>query len=174
MEADDGEEKEVDDEAEDDDAGGRGGEEMDDDGDDEDDEAEEEPPIVVSTFEAPMVMPLKLRSAHRLVVNPLASLVREQEDILQPFDRINIHPVHEESSSQSTTLLLNVNFAGNEAHESLVRQRLVVDDETVLWDMLKELEKDNGSLSKDSMNDPAIARLVDCLVHFGYLQWKKN
>jgi hypothetical protein len=174
MEADDGEEKEVDDEAEDDDAGGRGGEEMDDDGDDEDDEAEEEPPIVVSTFEAPMVMPLKLRSAHRLVVNPLASLVREQEDILQPFDRINIHPVHEESSSQSTTLLLNVNFAGNEAHESLVRQRLVVDDETVLWDMLKELEKDNGSLSKDSMNDPAIVRLVDCLVHFGYLQWKKN
>jgi Cupin superfamily protein len=142
-------------------------------------EEDEEPPLAVSAFAASfMKMSLALRQeyclAHRLVVNPLAALLREEQDILRPCNGL-ADPVQGSTyPAPHCTFLLNVNFAGNEGHESLVRQRFVVDGESLLPDLLQQLNENDGSLAEGAVSSMDIVRLVDFLVHFGYLQWQKK
>jgi hypothetical protein len=94
---------------------------------------------------------------HRLVKNPLALLMDEEQVVrhYQPSD--SARPVH--------TYILNVNYAGNEAHESHLRVRLQCRD--------AKLDK----LSADDLSDKYLKKqtsVISWLLYLGYLVWARR
>ncbi|CAB9498307.1 expressed unknown protein [Seminavis robusta] len=130
--------------------------------DDDDDDASKE------TF--------KLLKQHRLICNPLASLIR--------MDQINgyfARRLGKESSDQDNLLfVLNMNYAGVESHESAVRVVLRDDADGQFLNQLYQNRKaaaknDTTKRPQNLVDDKAMKqvvkdcpKLIHCLLYYGY------
>ena len=126
-------------------------------GDDSDDlvNLDDEPPSNAEFCLSQFDRHAKLES-HRLVVNPLALLLNER-DISRHYQTIET-----DDTNDKHIYILNVNYAGNEAHESHVRCRLQSDQ--------PNLDK----MSAQALTDKFLREkptLIAWLVYLGYLVW---
>jgi hypothetical protein len=143
-------------------------EDDDDDGFREDsDEEKDEDVIDFLKFEPPAGTPLLIKDHCYIAKNPLASLISEKS-ITEFYDgNIPGTITHEE------IYVLNVNFAGNESHESTVRVR-IKDDEGRLGRFIEEFTFHEGmgiSIINDKKSrSPEDWKLFECLIHFGYMK----
>ena len=157
-------------------------ERMEEDDDDDDDETEEV--IDVSKFMAPLDGFSRMKTAaqwaaaveqYRLVINPLACLLKQREEVEQYYAADDEVDTKTTSQDGTEVLVLNVSYAGNECHESLLRVCLrapagAYDEVTrtgvPLWN------DDDGPTAAAAATQRTIrrhAQLVDCFIHFGYL-----
>ena len=91
----------------------------------------------------------------KLAVSPLALLLDERKDIQSYYQSGE----EATASLDSDICVLNVNYAGNETHESLVRVRI----RSLHWkDVLPWSAKQTTAIDR-------AAPLVECLAHYGYL-----
>ena len=165
--------------------------------DDEHDTADdvEAAPIRVADFELPLDVPSPLREnttrKYCLQRNPLAVLLSESNDIHRFYGNSDnsSQPNHKNGDYSSGTddadeeiFVLNVAYAGNEAHESLVRVRFLANPravEALERALSATMAKDEGSSSPPC---PWLAtenlyqqyrQLIDCLTFYGYVLWKE-
>lgn len=125
--------------------------------------------------------------------NPLALLLSESKDIVQPWhlpsdkknnknimdDDDDVNMRNRNTEDEQETFVLNISYAGNEALESLVRVRLVANPVAI-----KELECVLATTS-DGNDDAALIMstanlyrqhplFIDCLTFYGYILWKET
>jgi hypothetical protein len=120
-------------------------------------------------------------NSHQLCRNSLATLLHEEHEIRQCFTKFqpfqsehHNFPTSADGTSGSSTdtysiYVLNVNFAGNESHESLIRHRLLLND-SVLQEIHHFVSR-TSALSSDI--DRHTKHHINCLVYYGYLSWEK-
>jgi hypothetical protein len=170
---------------------------VDDDGDDNIDEVEDEGDIEADETDAvvkinDIVLPEIMIdgvdifkqwpvNSHQLCKNSLATLLHEEHEIRQCFTKFqpfqsdhHYFPTSADGTSGSSTdtysiYVLNVNFAGNESHESLIRHRLLLND-SVLQEIHHFVSR-TSALSSDI--DRHTKHHINCLVYYGYLSWEK-
>lgn len=118
-------------------------------------------------------------NTHRLCRNPLATLLHEEKEIRNCFT--NFQPLQSDrhyfpTPSDATgrndchsIYVLNVNFAGNESHESMIRYRLLLNDSTV--QEIYGVVNRQRPLFSDA--DRLTAHHINCLVYYGFLSWGK-
>ena len=122
--------------------------------------------------------------AHQLVKNPFATLLQEENEIKRPFrltrDDSEGKDGHIEDDSKEDleiVCVLNVNFAGNESHESVLRVRIQASLDSfgaVEQNVRRQcIENSCSRTSKGISWIQAHAHLVDCLVHYGYVLWNE-
>ena len=149
------------------------------------------PHIVMDGMDVLYQWPVK---SHRLYQNPLATLLHEEDEIrncytnFQPgrsddhyFSSPNMvmGDVDNDTKDRSSIYVLNVNFAGNESHDSLIRYRLLLKDEAVqsirrAVGRQKLDENENCSWEAEFALAPATTQHhVNCLVFYGFLTWEK-
>lgn len=90
--------------------------------------------------------------------NPLAALVEESE-VRDFYETAEVTP-NSTGEEDSRVFVLNVNFAGNESHESYIRLKL----RSRHWSDLTRILKENHTPVPERTQP-----LIACLVHFGYL-----
>lgn len=146
-----------------------------DDGDDgelDDDEAVEivdvskfpAPPHGFSRIKETTRMAKKLQQC-RFVLNPLACILKKSTEI-EAFYRGGTP-----SGNQMEDLVLNVNYAGNECHESLLRVvlRAPVGGYDDILQTISAIDATAPTVDWIQRN----AKLLDCLIHFGFLLVKQ-
>jgi hypothetical protein len=97
----------------------------------------------------------EMTKTHQLAINPLALLLNEKE--VTQYYEMNGH-----NNSKNQLYILNVNYAGNEAHESHLRVRLQSD------------EPDLDTLSAEDLSGQYLdqkSSIVAWLLYLGYLVW---
>lgn len=185
----------------------------DDESDDDDDSDDEETLIQVADFNPPpgslSTMTAKNLEdwfkSHRLVQNPLAVLLEEESEIRSCYktcaddefvdDEGESRTVDEKKETDSIVYVLNVNYAGNESHESAIRVRLAMNQKEVVQIQNAArnekncnaaanrngavLESGNGVFLESDFTDSCNwilehLQLVDCLVFYGYLVWQPD
>jgi len=110
--------------------------------------------------------------SHRLARNPLASLLREEEilSFYKKGDDESENQVEEDiDDDDSEVYVLNVNYAGNECHESAVRVRLR--GSGVLFQAAASKEDSPLPASDDWIDSEAERLALGYLVYYGYLLW---
>jgi len=135
-------------------------EEEDDDDDDQDSNKSKENIIIsVSNFSCPSNhWSWKAPSSnHILVRNPLASLISFK-------DIKSFYSTENDSTYQHPMYVLNVNFAGNDSHESLIRVLLEDDTTDQSLNLCCEWESKNLPIDPSFIPPP-------CLIYYGYLVW---
>jgi hypothetical protein len=98
-----------------------------------------------------------------MIVNPLAILLHESKEILKFYDT-NGTSIDAKRDDRKEIYVLNVNFAGNESHESAIRVRLLAKPSD-LSAITKTVA--SGKLSEDHVHRHRA--LIDCLQYYGYL-----
>lgn len=147
--------------------------EEDDDGDftEDSDEEKEEGIIDFLTFEPPADTPVLIRRDCTIVKNPLASLISEK----------SIAAFYHGSNPDTTNdeiFVLNVNYAGNESHESTVRVRIKDDDGRLdriiqMFHLHEARPKHYGATRMPCHVEGMSAedwKLYECLIYFGYMK----
>jgi hypothetical protein len=155
---------------------------VDDDGEEEDDgdyqedsDGEKDEGIIdFLTFELPAGKPLLIRKDCMLVKNPLASLISEKSitEFYQGSDP---------GTTNDKVFVLNVNYAGNESHESAVRVRIRNDggrlDRLIQQfnqsEALQAMIKINGTTTigcYEELMSLEDWKLYECLIYFGYMK----
>jgi Cupin superfamily protein len=160
-------------------------------GDDEEDKM-----VLVSAFDPPPGSPSIMKAkelerwqkSHRIVKNPLATILRENSEIRRCYeDDADNDSGHNGDDDGEIVCALNVNYAGNESNESCLRVRLLVNASAldVIEDLIRprqgnsaahdkerqSLSTESGVLSSDKEWLPAHLQHIDCLVHYGFLLW---
>jgi hypothetical protein len=149
---------------------------IDDDDDDEEDSDEEngnnqdEDIIDFLKFEPPARKTLPTKGCYVLERNPLASFIPEK-NITEFYDGGNL------DDTQDEIFVLNVNYAGNESHESSVRVR-IKDHEGRLGKLINKFN--NSGIANEWIGcqticqvgsmSPEHTKLHECLIHFGYMK----
>jgi hypothetical protein len=122
--------------------------------------------VIAAKFQAP-ASEKQLRSDRNLhlIINPLATLLDESEEIDHYYDA---QKATERSKDGNNTAIyiLNVNFAGNEANESFLRVRIAA-ARSAMKEILYCLVRQNHRLDRTFLQDNQ--ELIDCLVYYGYL-----
>jgi hypothetical protein len=112
--------------------------------------------ISVSRFVGPAHWSCNAPSkSHVLSRNPLASLI--------PWNDMS----QEASSPNLPIYVLNVNFAGHDSHESLIR--VLLRDDTEEQSLARFYEYESKSLPINYS-----PRIPPCLIYYGYLVWSRN
>jgi Cupin superfamily protein len=169
----------------------------DDDEDGDEDNDEEDKMVLVSAFVPPPGSPSRMKAkeleqwlkSRRLVKNPLAKLLREKSEIRRcdedDCDDADDDDGHNGGDAE-IACVLNVNYAGNEIHESCLRVRLLVNTSAlhVIEDLIRprqgnsaddeerqNLLTESGVLPSDMEWLSAHLQHIDCLVHYGFLLW---
>jgi Cupin-like domain len=126
---------------------------------------------------------------HVLIQNPLAILLHEEKDIRHCYERfapylcdrdfslpLNIYSKENGNKSTAKSVyVLNIIFAGNESHESVVRVRLRLDPR-VVGDIEEHLllpSSEKLATMTEFSSDDTMRQHVNCLVFYGYLIWKE-
>ncbi|ACI65782.1 predicted protein [Phaeodactylum tricornutum CCAP 1055/1] len=145
----------------------------------------EELPVLEPPFEIPAEHSLtrkafiKRLETHTLRKNPLAVLARYDE-ITRFYNQtdhteFSSHVRREEDDSDENQIpddqvyVLNVNFAGNEGQESLIRVLIRNTDEflcSLYGNVSNRVEIDDGALESKNVRN-----VLDCLIYYGYLVW---
>ena len=109
--------------------------------------------------------------SHRLVRNPLALLLRESE-IFQFYKK---DPTSDESEAESREIfVLNVNYAGTESHESLIRARILDTGNFLrqVYESSKTCHSDLRLPDLETWIGIELERtMLGCLVYHGFLVW---
>jgi hypothetical protein len=114
--------------------------------------------ISVSNFSGPSEWSWKAPSSkHILVRNPLASLISLKD--IQSF-----YTSDNGSDNEEQVFVLNVNFAGNDSHESMIRVLLKDDTVEQSLAMCYEWESKDLPIAPSFIPPPA-------LIYYGYLVW---
>lgn len=115
---------------------------------------ETEPPSIAAFDPSPSALQAKCKT-HRLVRNPLALLI-DEKDVLKHYQTKN------GSASDGRVYILNVNYAGNETHESHLRIRIHFEG--------AKLDK----MSPDTLTTKYLETkpsILAWLLYLGYLVW---
>jgi Cupin-like domain len=181
---------------------GQGTNDSDDEDDDDSEEEsgnEEDNVVLVATFVPPPGSPSRMKTqeleqwlkSHRLVKNPLATLLREASEIRRCYEDgdgdADDDNGHNSDDDGDIGCVLNVNYAGNDIHESCLRVRLQVNANALdaIEDLLRpqhgngaaddeerqKLSTESGVLPSDKEWLSAHLQHIDCLVHYGFLLW---
>jgi Cupin superfamily protein len=109
-------------------------------------------------------------ATHSVTRNPLATMVRES-DIFKFYKANDDAPDDEDSSD---VYVLNVNYAGNESHESFARAR-ILGSGTLLPHLYESTrDKNRQELLPDAeswITSEPERRMLGCLVYHGFLLW---
>jgi len=132
--------------------------------------------IDMDSFEAPICGSFgmskedyhKQFETHRLMRNPLASLILKGE-----ITRFYKKDDESDDESDRATYVLNVNYAGNEGHESSVRVKIRSDSDLLrrLYEGKFAEEEMNGFRLNEALKSPTDMRVLDCLVYYGFFVW---
>jgi uncharacterized cupin superfamily protein len=113
---------------------------------------------------------------HRVVRNPLAAMMRER-DILRFYKTGDNESDDDGGGSSPEVYVLNVNYAGNESHESLVRAR-ILGTGSLLSHVFRYSVLDGGPSGQEILPDveswirsEAERSMLGCLVYYGFLVW---
>lgn len=110
---------------------------------------------------------LKIKmSSHSVMTNPLACLLREDE-VTSFYGHVSNGASGERDSN---VFLLNVNYAGNEGHESVARTR-IQDRGSLLKAMHTSKERWRLPPAKSWIHSAVDRAMIQCLTHYGYLVW---
>jgi hypothetical protein len=151
------------------------GEEGDDDADgftEDSDEEQEEDIIDFLKFETPPTGKPLPRILCSFSKNPLASLISEKS--ITEF----YHGSSPAGNNDDEIFVLNINYAGNESHESAVRVR-IKEDKGCLKRVINKFNLcENGNRNAtpstlcdgNDMMSAADWKLYECLIHFGYMK----
>jgi hypothetical protein len=158
---------------------------------DQDGESEEgDEPVDASSFHLPShAKPFptdhdsyrELIRTHRLVKNPLATLL-EEDDVTGFYDdaQTSDHVRQVTNGNPSKAVyILNVNYAGNEGHESALRVRIRAEIE--LMELIKKYlvvdqTGDQRACAHEQCHDllenvDSVRPLIECLLYYGFLLW---
>lgn len=106
---------------------------------------------------------------YHIVKNPLASLTK-MNDITQFYTKQGeTNEIDNNQDNDNNLYVLNVNFAGNEMHESTVRVIFKDSSDDKILDHWLLLDPQSSQLSLMPKKDD----IPHCLLFYGYLQWSK-
>jgi hypothetical protein len=124
--------------------------------------------VIAATFQAP-VREEQIRHDRdpSFIINPLATLLDESEEIDHYYNESKAKAKKDDGRSATTgTYILNVNFAGNEANESVLRVRIAA-VRSAMNEILSRLGHQKQCLDMTFLRSNQ--ELIDCLVHYGFL-----
>lgn len=130
--------------------------------DDDDEEEESDEEIVdIHEFDAPVPQRQLHSTSGKMTFNSLASLMKMS-------DIVSFYNDDKESDEASSLYVLNINYAGNEMHESVIR--------VVLKDTTGQLDNFVDGTSRDDITCPRGVQEAwqECLLYYGFLVWISN
>lgn len=109
-------------------------------------------------------------ATHSVLRNPLATMIRES-DVLKFYKRGDDDQDEEDSPE---VYVLNVNYAGNESHESVVRARILGTGALLphVYDATRDRDcRDVLPDAESWITSESERRMLGCLVYHGFLIW---